>query len=247
MDGPQRSSAGDDLKAIIERPKGRPKKVAIDSDGHGGNKASVSSADALLNAASALMIERNSVNISFVEIAKKAGMNQALIHYHFKSKAGLFIALIERDAGSTYSELEKLVVSDMPADQKMRHHIHGVIKVYYRYPYMNRLVASLAVETNSDIARYISERFTVPLAEAQRKILQQGLEEGTFRPVDPLLFYFSFVGACDHLFSATYSLKWAFGISEVSDDLRRRYADHVSSQLLTNILVKESSQQDDLT
>lgn len=231
------TSAGDELKAMIERPKGRTKKLAVDRDSNGLDKPAVSSADALLNAASSLMIERNSVNISFVDIAKKAAMNQALIHYHFKSKAGLFIALIERDAGSTYSELEKLVDSDMPADQKMRHHIHGVIKVYYRYPYMNRLVASLAVETNSDIARFISERFTVPLAEAQRKILLQGLEEGTFRQVDPMLFYFSLVGACDHLFSATYSLKWAFGISEVSDDLRRRYADHVSSQLLANILI----------
>lgn len=203
-------------------------------------RGAVNSADALLNAASALMIERDSINISFVDIAAKAGLNPALIHYRFKTKANLFIALLDRDAGSTYVELERLVNADLTAIEKMRHHVHGVIKVYYRFPYMNRLLSNLAVETNSAVSRIISERFTLPLIEAQRKILDQGLKEGTFRAVDSTLFYFSFFGACDHLFSATYALKWSFGIQEIDDDLRRRYADHVVGQVLGNILTNRA-------
>jgi len=194
------------------------------------------SAEALLNATSALMSERNSVNVTFSDISQRSGLNSALIRYHFGSKAGLFKALLERDAGGTFGELERLVVADMSAVQKLRHHIHGVIKVYYRYPYMNRLVGALSMDSDSDTARFISERFTKPLAEAQRAILQQGEREGVFRVVDPMLFYFSTIGACDHLFHARHSLRYAFDVDDIDDALRRRFADHICDLLLRSVM-----------
>lgn len=194
------------------------------------------SADVLLDAASALMAERNSVDITFADIAARSGLNSALIHYRFGGKMGLFRALLERDAGATFPHLERLVAADLPAVEKLTHHIHGVIKVYFRYPYMNRLIAALAVETDSETARFMSERFTRPLAAAQRAILEQGEREGVFRPVDPMLFHFSLIGACDYLFTARHALKWAFGVSDIDDALRRRYADHITGQLLHSIL-----------
>lgn len=199
------------------------------------------SADVLLDAASALMTERNSVNITFNDIAARSGLNSALIHYRFRGKTGLFRALLERDAGSTFPDLERLVATDMSAVDKLRHHIHGVIKVYYRHPYMNRLIGALAVETDSETARFISERFTRPLAAAQAAILEQGVREGSFRRVDPMLFYFSLIGACDHLFYARHSLKWAFGVADIDDTLRKRYAEHVTALLLDSVLQRPQS------
>lgn len=194
------------------------------------------SADVLLDAASALMAERNSVDITFTDIAARSGLNSALIHYRFGGKAGLFRALLERDAGATFPHLQRLVAADLPAIEKLTHHIHGVIKVYFRHPYMNRLIAALAVETDSDTARFMSERFTRPLAAAQRAILEQGEREGVFRAIDPMLFHFSLIGACDYLFTARHALKWAFGVGEIDDTLRRRYADHITGQLLHSVL-----------
>ncbi|WP_188054217.1 TetR family transcriptional regulator [Sphingosinithalassobacter sp. CS137] len=197
----------------------------------------IASADALLNATSALMTERNSVDVTFVDIAQRSGLNSALIRYHFGNKAGLFMALLERDAGGTFGNLDALVEADMPAPQKMRHHISGVIKTYYRYPYMNRLVGALSIDTDSETARFIAERFTKPLAAAQKAILEQGVREGAFRDVDPMLFYFSLIGACDHLFHARHSLKYAFGIDEITDEMRRGYADHITELLMESILL----------
>jgi TetR/AcrR family transcriptional regulator len=197
-----------------------------------------SSADQLLNATSALMIERNTVDITFADIAEKSGLNAALIRYHFGSKLGMFMALLERDAGGTFDDLERLVSADMDAGQKLRHHVHGIIKVYYRYPYMNRLVAALAVETDSETARFISERFSRPLAAAQKAILEQGEAEGLFRKIDPMLFYFSLIGMCDHLFIGRHSLRYAFGVEDIDDDLRKAYAVHVTDLLMRSVLVK---------
>lgn len=197
-----------------------------------------SSADILLNTTSALMTERNSVDVTFADIAERSGLNSALIRYHFGSKTGLFKALLERDIGGNVVDLEALVAADMPAAQKLRHHVSGIIKIYFRYPYLNRLVGALSLDAESEMARFIAERFTRPLARAQAAILDQGEREGSFRRIDPTLFYFSLIGASDHLFHARHSLRYAFGITEISDALRRSYAAHITELLLEGVRIK---------
>ncbi|MFX8620540.1 TetR family transcriptional regulator, partial [Acinetobacter baumannii] len=54
----------------------------------------------LLAAASSLMIERGSTEISLGDISERSGVNSALVKYHFGNKTGLLIALLERDAQS---------------------------------------------------------------------------------------------------------------------------------------------------
>lgn len=194
------------------------------------------SADALLSATSALMRERNSVEVTFSDISERSGLNSALVRYHFGSKIGLFKALLERDAGGTALELEKLVAADMTAEQKLRHHIHGVVKSYFRHPYLNRLIDLLLNEGDEETSRFIIERIVEPVAAAQRAILVQGEREGAFRAVDPTLFYFTLVGACDQIFHARQSLNRAFGIEAVDDEMRRQHADHVCAILLNGVL-----------
>ncbi len=193
------------------------------------------SGDVLLETASALMIERNSINFTFAEIAARAGLNSALIHYRFGGKAGLFRALIDRDVGGTFPALEELVAADLPAEEKLTRHIQAIIKVYFEHPYLNRLIAALSQEVDGEGARFISERVVQPLAGAQAAILAQGAAEGVFRRIDPMLFYFSLIGACDHLFQARYALKWAFGVADIDDALRRDYARHVVALLLDSV------------
>ncbi len=201
-----------------------------------GRPRDTSSRDQLLDAAASLMSERGSVNFTFTDISARSGLNSALIRYNFGSKEGLLMALLERDAGSTFKALDALIKSDLDATSKLRHHIEGVIKIYHRHPYMNRLIGVLGADIDSETARFISERFTRPLADAQRAILEQGRNEGIFRDVDPTLFYFSLIGACDHLFHARSALKHAFGIDQIDDDMRARYARHLVDILMGSIL-----------
>lgn len=196
------------------------------------------SADLLLDAASALMIERNSVHITFADIAERSGLNSALIHYRFGGKPGLFRALLERDAGGVFPQLDELIRSDRSAAEKLRLHVREIIRVYWHYPYISRLVAAMTVESDSESARFIAERFTRPIADAHAAILRQGEAEGHFCQVDPMMFYFSLFGACEHLFSARHSLCWAFGVGEIDEALSCRYADHVATTLLNGIVVR---------
>lgn len=196
------------------------------------------SGDVLLDAASALMIERNSITVTFAEIAARAGLNSALIHYRFGGKDGLFRALIERDVGGTFPMLAELVAADLPAVRKLDLHIRAITQTYFDHPYINRLVAVLTQDVEGEGARFVSERVVRPLHEAQAAILAQGQAEGVFRAVDPMLFYFSLIGACDHLFQARYALKWAFAVGDIDGSLRRDYAQHVLGLLMGSLMVR---------
>src|ERR1700743_2726628 len=70
-------------------------------------------AEKLLVAASELMIERASIEISLSDIAQKSGVNAALVKYHFGNKDGLLLALLARDAATEMSNLEYLLSQTM--------------------------------------------------------------------------------------------------------------------------------------
>lgn len=184
----------------------------------------------LLDAAGELMIERDSIDISLSDIAKKSGLNSALVKYHFGNKDGLLLALVKRAAGAEIDALKSLMEQPLSATVKLKVHIAGIIKAYQRYPYLNRLLHHLMNEEEG--ATEISGFFVTPLLEFHRALLAQGVAAGEFQPVDPVLFFTSLFGACDHLFYGRRFLSRAAGVGPITDDVCRQYIAHVQHFIL---------------
>ena len=138
-------------------------------------------ADKLLVAASALMIERASIEVSLSDIAQKSGVNSALVKYHFGNKDGLLLALLARDAETEVANLEYLLAQPITPTEKLKLHIAGIIRAYHRFPYMNRLIHYLLHETSAQAADQVSKFFVAPLLDFHRRLLSQGVKTGEFR------------------------------------------------------------------
>src|SRR5918911_3133677 len=80
-------------------------------------------AEKLLVAASELMIERASIEVSLSDIAQKSGVNSALVKYHFGNKDGLLLALLARDAETEVLNLEFLLAQPIAPVAKLKLHI----------------------------------------------------------------------------------------------------------------------------
>jgi TetR/AcrR family transcriptional regulator len=194
----------------------------------------------LLDAASRLMNERNNIDISLSELALHSNLNSALVKYYFGNKEGLMLALLQRDAATAIHELEHLLELKLSPDIKLKLHVAGVINTFHRSPYLNRLLHAMLDDRNSDTdsARQIAEFFVKPFARLQRRLLDQGVKAGQFRKVDPMFFYVSVLGACDLLFNARFTLRSVFRVPRITDRLRERYIEHVTSVVLHGIAIE---------
>jgi AcrR family transcriptional regulator len=195
-------------------------------------------AEKLLVAASELMIARSSIEVSLSDIAQRSGVNAALVKYHFGNKDGLLLALLARDAATEVANLEYLLAQPISPTAKLKLHIGGIIRAYHRFPYMNRLIHYLLHESSQEAADEVSQFFVAPLLDFQRRLLEAGVAAGEFRPVDPVLFYTSLIGACDHLFFGRHAISRATGVGPVTDEVCRDYIAHMEALVCGGILIR---------
>jgi AcrR family transcriptional regulator len=188
----------------------------------------------LLEAAAALIIETQSIEISLAEIAAKSGLNSALVKYYFGSKTGLLVALIQRDAARALATMQELLGLNIRAGQKMRLHLRGIMNTYRRSPYLNRLLHALLNGPDESVRAEVHRLLVKPVFDCQRQILAEGAASGEFRPLDQRLFYLSAVGACDQFLQTDRVLM--LGEDGINPDIfRDQYIAHVVDMIMGSL------------
>jgi len=192
----------------------------------------------LIETASAIMSEGDTIDLSFSELSLRSGLNSALVKYYFGNKNGLMLALLERDMSDIVNQLALLLSKDMPPEEKLRRHISGCIDTYYNFPYLNRLLMRMVRDNLPDEAERIAKEYMQPIADAYEELLAEGIDQGIFRSVNPQHFYFLVTGAADRFFSTRYVLKYCYDQQGVSEEMRDGYRDHVIELIMGGILAK---------
>lgn len=194
--------------------------------------------EALLDAASALMREQDTVDIGILDIAARADVNHGMIRYYFGNKEGMLLALLERDVGVRIRQLGALARLNVTPTEKMRIHLEGVLDTYYQIPYLNRLIQAMVRDATPERVHHIAEELLKPIAGAQHQIIEQGMAAGEFRKVDPKLFYFNTIGSADGLYANRFTLSAVFGGIPAADDaLHERYKRQTVATLMAGLLI----------
>ena len=82
----------------------------------------------------------------------------------------------------------------------------------------------------------MSKFFVAPLLDFHRRLLAEGIKAGEFRKIDPVLFYTSLIGACDHLFFGRHAMSRATGVGPVTDEVCRDYIKHMEALICGGML-----------
>jgi TetR/AcrR family transcriptional regulator len=189
----------------------------------------------LLDAAHEAMIAKDSVDVSVMEIAERAGQSPAVVQYHFGGKDGLLRALMRRGTDRSVAQLTELAGLDMPADRKLAAHIRGLVNAYYQAPYVNALFRHLSDLAPEGETEAVFREFSQPIVRFYEKVLAQGVAEGLFRDVSVMHLYMLIVGASDHIFARRKSLPVLFGVETMDDVQRRSYSDFLTDMVLTSL------------
>src|SRR5256885_4856659 len=87
---------------------------------HARRRDAAATRDALLAAGTELFAERGYDGVPVWAIAQKAGVNKAMINYHFGGKRKLYRAIVSATFGEMVASVERLAESPPPAPGGLR-------------------------------------------------------------------------------------------------------------------------------
>jgi len=122
------------------------------------------------------------------EIARRAAANKAMIYYHFRSKKGLYQAVLQRLFGNVLLEVARLRQSGMPPDQKLRALYTRVVRHFTEQRALPHVILREILAGGRGMDAETTRTLGTILAFVS-DTLAEGHRAGLFRRVHPLLFH----------------------------------------------------------
>lgn len=164
-------------------------------------------------------------------IAKSAGINKQMIYAHFKSKDGLYSAVLEK-VYSRLSEYQK-AISDFEFEGIET--IRKVITEYFRFLINNPTFVRLMLWENLNNAEYVGDMKTT-LYSGIEELLKKGIKKGAIRKdLDIEQTIISFNMFCFSAFSNVYTISKLMGKDLSSDEELEKRSKHITEVLLKYI------------
>jgi len=149
---------------------------------------------ALLQAGTELFSQRGFEGATTDAIARRAGINKAMISYHFGGKKGLYESILVDGLGQVAWRLEELLASGLPADEMLRALLDALSELHRARPTLSALIVREATSGGRHLSAKTLPAFS-GLFEMVREVIDRGVREGLFRAVDPLLTHLSLMGS----------------------------------------------------
>jgi len=157
--------------------------------------------EALLAAGTELFAERGYEGVPVSAIAQNAGVNKAMINYHFGGKRKLYLAIVSATFSEIVASVERLADSPRPAPDVLRELIAVVGEtVTQHHPHFCTMMLREVLSGGKHVERELIDK-PVRILSAVQGIVARGVREGAFRPVDPLLTHLSLVGSLVFFFA----------------------------------------------
>jgi AcrR family transcriptional regulator len=150
--------------------------------------------DRILAAAHTVFLRRGTAGTRTQEIADEAGINKALLHYYFGTKAALADAVFEQALGTILPRIFGILADpNRTIAEKVPAIVREQIDFHAARPYLaGYLISEMHAEPDR-VARLVARRGEIPLGVLRRQ-LRQGARAGTLRPISAEQFVVSLMG-----------------------------------------------------
>jgi len=175
----------------------------------------------ILDAAHAVFVRRGTAGARMQDIAREAGVNQALLHYYFRSKDRLAEAVFRRTAGALFPRVVQVMTSDTSLEEKVGAVVEIEIDHLSRTPGLpgyiiselhhhpervRQLIAALTGATPEDVRPRVLEKL--------RQQIDAAVRAGRLRPIAPEQFLVNLLSLCVFPFAARPLLMVLLGLDQ---------------------------------
>jgi AcrR family transcriptional regulator len=190
---------------------------------------------ALLDACQEILVEKGTPRVTLREVADRAGVKPALVHYYFGTKEDLLHAVADRLSERMLETIEAELSQEGSIEERMGNMVRAAMRNLGTDRYGPRLIAEQIFFGEDDRIESFAAKYARKNLENIEKILDEGREAGVFRDVDPMLLVPSLFGSGLFFFLVEPILKRIFGIDGITPELVDRFAEHQVELLLHGI------------
>jgi TetR/AcrR family transcriptional regulator len=176
----------------------------------------------ILDAARIVFVRRGTAGARMQEIAGEAGVNQALLHYYFRSKERLAATVFREAASRLLPAVVGVFGSDAPLEEKIEQFVHLYIDTVRRSPFLPGYVLSEMHHHPERLTAMLDSAGVQPAAlvgALRRKLgeqLREREEQGAMRPISPEHFVVNMLGLVVIPFIARPALRIIFGLDDAA-------------------------------
>jgi AcrR family transcriptional regulator len=146
---------------------------------------SISTRDAMLDAAKGLIAEIGYANMSHADITAAVGMGRTTFYEHFASKEDLLIALVKRDLPPLTVEILQSVDSGLAPDDRL-HQLGYRMVEFVGTDHIGLILHTEVPRLSPEAQRAIADAHG-GIANEFASIYRSGVTSGIFRPIPPEL------------------------------------------------------------
>ncbi|WP_020587827.1 TetR/AcrR family transcriptional regulator [Desulfobacter curvatus] len=148
----------------------------------------------ILNAALLVFATRGYNGARVDAIARKAGVNKAMIYYRIGNKLALYQAVIHDIYQDRAAQLHKDIQSKATPEDKLTTYIASVAAIMDAHPHFTRIMIREMVSGWANFGPAIFEEVSVTVRIVQA-ILDEGVEKGVFVQTNPLAVHTMIIGS----------------------------------------------------
>ena len=159
-------------------------------------RVAVSTREQLLRAAARLFREQGFHGTSVAEVASSAGITKSSFYHHFASKQALLAEILMDTVSRVTPAVEAIASADLPAVERLR----AVARCHVVELIHDQDKVACFVEEGRFLAPDYRDAFVAArdrYEQSLRKILEDGVRSGEFRPVSVRLASLAVLGMCN--------------------------------------------------
>ncbi|MBN1906858.1 MAG: TetR/AcrR family transcriptional regulator [Deltaproteobacteria bacterium] len=147
----------------------------------------------ILEAAMSVFAEEGYSGARVDEIAKRAGLNKAMIYYRIGDKLVLYTEVIHSLFGDIGSAIKGNIPADATPEEKLKIYIRGLALTIADHPYLPGIMMRELASGGGNISELVAEDFASILS-IPANILTEGVNKGAFIKTNPVILHMMVVG-----------------------------------------------------